>query len=140
MAGSAFPEKDQQPDEQALAAALGETRAHWDALVAHLGEQAGAGSSEWKHYGKKYGWQLKFSVKRRALIYLVPHEGNFLAGLALNPKAVAALDDTDLPPEFVEGVKAEKACHEGRPARVVVTGPAEIAMVKTLIGLKLGST
>jgi hypothetical protein len=88
MTGSVFDEKRAPPDEAALTHALGETKPLWDALIGHVAARCDGLEPEWKYYGKKHGWQVKFTHERRALLYLVPHEGSFLAGMALRPAAV----------------------------------------------------
>jgi hypothetical protein len=140
MTGSVFDEKRAPPDEAALTHALGETKPLWDALIGHVAERCDGLEPEWKYYGKKHGWQVKFTHERRALLYLVPHEGSFLAGMALRPGAVERLGDAGLPDEVVAGILAEKAYPEGQPARTEVTGPEKLPIVESLIDLKLATT
>ena len=138
MTGSAFFDRDVMPDEAALSATLGRTRVHWDAVVAHATAE-GDVEPVWKHYGKKHGWQLKLMRKRRALLFLVPHERSFLAGLALPADDLDAVRAAGLPADLIEAIQAGPVYREGRPARVEVTSQKDVKTVKKLIRLKRGA-
>jgi hypothetical protein len=75
---SVFDERSEPPDDAALGKALGRSKAHWDAIMRHV-EGIDGVSVEWKFYGKKHGWQVKALRKRKALIYLIPHQGSFFS-------------------------------------------------------------
>jgi hypothetical protein len=91
---------------------------------------------EWKFYGKKHGWQIKALRKKKALLYLIPHQGSFLAGMALDEQAVAAVRDSALPPTLVEEIVSAKPSPEGRPARVEVETKAQAELVRRLLAIK----
>jgi hypothetical protein len=131
-----FDDKTRGPDDAALGRALGKAKKSWDDIVEHVKGLPGV-SREWKFYGKKYGWQLKVADTKRALLYLVPHAGGFLAALALNDKAVAALRPQNLPASLIREIETAKAYPEGRPARIEVTNTKDAALVKKLLALKL---
>jgi hypothetical protein len=138
MTRNPFDDKDAKPDGKTLAAALGSTMTSWNAIVNELAERSGL-VQEWKFYGKKYGWQLKVATKKAAVIYMIPHEGSFLAALALPPKAVDAVRTSDLPPDVIREIEAAKTYSEGRPARVEVTGKKQLEVVRRLLAIKLES-
>jgi hypothetical protein len=137
MASPEFDDKSHAPDEASLAAALGKAKAHWDAIVRHAEKECDGLLREWKFYGKKYGWQLKFSDKRRAVLYLIPHRNSFLAAMALSPEAVGALREHDLPAALVREIEDAKAAPEGRPARVEVSSKKDADLVRQLLAIKL---
>jgi hypothetical protein len=125
------------PDDATLEQALGTTKKLWNAIVAHLDSLPNGLAREWKYYGKKHGWQMKVTDGKRAVLYLIPHDGSFRAALALNDQAVAALPSQKIPPSFVREITTAKAYPEGRPARVEVTGTGDLTVVKKLLALKL---
>jgi Protein of unknown function (DUF3788) len=125
------------PDDATIEQALGTTKKLWDAIVAHLDSLPNGLGREWKYYGEKHGWQVKVTDRKRAVLYLIPHDGSFLAALALNDKAVAALPSQKIPPRLVREIATGKTYPEGRPARVEVTSTKDLTVVKKLLALKL---
>jgi hypothetical protein len=136
---SVFDEKTEPPNEAALTQALGRSKAHWDALVRHVAGIDGV-TVEWKFYGTKHGWQIKAMRKKKALLYLIPHEGSFLAGMALDEQAVETLRGSALPAALVEEIAAAKPSPEGHPARVEVKTKAQAELVRRLLAVKVGHT
>lgn len=135
MTAPKFTDRSHPPTEAELASGLGDAASHWAGLVAHVVATAGA-VPEWKFYGAKHGWQLKLMSGRRALVYLIPRDGCFTAGLALDPAAVDALGSAGLPAELVREIREAKTYPEGRPARVVVRGSEDVAVAERLVALK----
>ena len=131
-----FVDKARAPDDAMLADALGRTKACWDAIVAHGLAAFDGVTSQWKFYGAKHGWQLKLLRKRRALLYLVPHEGTFLAGLALRESSLDRVRGARLPKGLVRSIEEAKAFVEGKPARVEVRSAKDVATVKKLLAIK----
>jgi hypothetical protein len=125
------------PNDATLEQALGKTKKVWDTIIDHLDQLPNGLVREWKYYGKKHGWQMKVTDRKRAVLYLIPHDGSFLAALALNDKAVAALPSQKIPPRLVREIAAGKTYPEGRPARVEVTSTSDLMVVKKLLALKL---
>jgi len=125
------------PDDATLEQALGKTKKVWDTIIDHVDQLPNGLVREWKYYGKKHGWQLKVTDRKRAVLYLIPHHGSFLAALALNDKAVAALPSQKILPRLVREIATAKTYPEGRPARVEVTSTSDLTVVKKLLALKL---
>ena len=129
--------RSKPPDDARLQKALGKTKKLWDAIVAHLDSLPNGFVREWKYYGKKHGWQMKVTDRKRSVLYLIPHDGSFRAALALNDQAAAALRSQKIPPSLVREITTAKAYPEGRPARVEVTSTSDLTVVKKLLALKL---
>lgn len=127
---------DAADEPREVAARLGKARPAWEALRAFLDAVPGA-TSAWKFYGAKHSWQLKVTMNRRALVYLIPRAGSFTAALALRRPAVAALRDSKLAAAQIREIEAAKPSPEGQPARIVVTGARQLAWVKQLVMIKL---
>jgi hypothetical protein len=138
--GSIFDDKESPPCGKDLAKAFGPAKALWDELMAHIAERHPQLTHEWKFYGKKHGWQLKYLMKKKkAALYLVPHEGSFLAGMALRPDGVEVVKSSGLPPELIEEIVNGKSYPEGFPARVEVTEHDDLESVKKLLEIKLAT-
>lgn len=132
-----FDDKSAPPDDVALTVALGRSKQAWDAALAHVRSIDGVDVA-WRFYGSKHGWQIKVTHRKKALLYLIPHAGKFVAATALPRHAVEALDDAGLPAALVAEIRAAKAYAEGTPARVEVSSAKQLAIVKRLLALKLG--
>src|SRR5262245_25573074 len=123
------------PDIRAL---LGRARPQWDALLRFLDGHDGV-TRAWKRYAGSHGWQLKVTAERRALLYLMPREGHFMAATALRPPAIAALRAGGVPDHVVREIEAAKASSEGKPARVEVRDRPHRELVERLVTIKLAS-
>ena len=125
------------PDDVTLAQTLGKTKNVWNAVVDHIDRLPNGLVRKWKFYGTKYGWQMKVTDGKRAVLYLIPHEGSFLAALALNDQAVAALRSQKIPLPLLREITTAKTYPEGRPARIEVTTKSDLTVVKKLLAIKL---
>ena len=96
-------------------------------------------ASEWKFYGAKHGWQLKVTMNRRALIYLIPRSGNFTAAVALREPAIAALRASKQFARQIRDTEQAPASPEGKPVRIVVTSARQTGPIKALVQVKLES-
>jgi hypothetical protein len=133
---SSFIDGTAQPSDAELDAALGRAKKHWDTILAAVEKALTGATQKWMFYGKKHGWQLKVTYKKRSLLYMIPQEKSFLAGLALPQKALAQLADIAVPAELVAEIKGSKKYSEGWPARVVVTNKKHATTVQRLVALK----
>lgn len=127
------------PSPAILAAALGSSRPRWEELIEGLASEYPSLRREWKHYGAKHGWQLKLLSGKRSVLYLIPKQGSFVAAVALNDAAVEALRASRCPAALVHEVLAARRAPEGRPARVDVRAKRDLATVRELVRIKLGS-
>ena len=134
-----FATKAKRPTKATLERALGRTQRHWDRVLEQTHRDHAGLVDTWMFYGPKSGWILKVAGKKRAVLWMSPRDGGFLASLALRDGAVAALRMTKLPRPFVEEIEGAKAWPEGRPARVRVTNLDHVRWIRTLVGLKLGA-
>jgi hypothetical protein len=137
MTSPVFDDAARPPDETALAAELGPSKRHWDDVLAWLADTHPGLRFTWKHYGAKYGWQLKVEDRRRAVVYLIPRRGCFTAALALDVDAVRAVEASRLPAELVRAIVEAPAQREGRAARLDVTSRRHVQHVRALIAIKL---
>jgi hypothetical protein len=129
--------KSKRPDDSVLTAMMGKAKKHWDTLINWFNEEHPGLIQEWKFYGEKYGWQLKIVDKKRAILYMIPHQGNFMAALALKEKAIASLKESNLPASLIKEIENAKAVPEGKPARVEVKSKEHVDLVMKLIAIKL---
>lgn len=139
MALSALDDRAREPDEAQAAAVLGEALGAWRELQAWLSAEAGVDRFEWGYSGKAWGWGLRAKAGKRAVLYMTPQRGTFLAGIVLGDRAVAAaLACAALPERVREAVAGAKRYAEGTGLRLPVERPADLASVRELVRVKLG--
>ena len=136
---NAFIGKPERPDDEELAEALGPAGPLWNRLRAELSTKLGIDSMEWKSYSPKAGWTLRLFHKKRAIVYLSPARGWFLASFALGDKAVRAALEAGLPAPILELIRGAKRYVEGTAIRIEVKRPKDVAVVTTLAAVKRDS-
>ena len=77
MATSMFADKNVKPDDKSLSEVLGKSYKFWEEIKSSLEKNFGPMTVEWKHYGQKSGWILKFFYKKRNLFFLKPQKNFF---------------------------------------------------------------
>jgi hypothetical protein len=129
-------DKSKTPDEKSLFEAVGDKAGYLTEILDHIKNEYDNIKIEWKHYGQKYGWQMKVLMKKRNLLFLLPFENDFRIGFVFGDKAVAACEKSDLPAELVENLLKEKKYMEGRGVRIDVKTDEDVKIVKTLLKIK----
>jgi hypothetical protein len=131
----AFADQSSPPTPKTLAAMLGPTSALWTRLVGDLKTAHGPLAEEW-NFGKAYGWSFRLKEPKRALVYMTPRRGHFLASFALGEKACAAAHDAGLPDAILAMIDAAPKYAEGRGVRIPVRTARDLASVERLAALK----
>lgn len=126
------------PPSHYLSSRLGGSQPLWDSLMTFVSSSCSEAVPNWKYYGVKYGWQLKWEYKKKAILYMIPHEGSFGAAMALKEPALSRLPHSSLPASLVAQILEGRMLPEGKAARVEVTGTEHVEQVKALLLLKMG--
>jgi hypothetical protein len=137
MALSVFTDKSKLPGDHDLAEALGETKQLWDQLKTYVKETYPDIIEDWKHYGKSSGWTMKLLKKKRNLFFSYSGQGHFTVVFVFGDKAVQAVENSSLPRDIINTLKAAKKYAEGRGLRVTVKNHDDLEIVKTLITIKV---
>jgi hypothetical protein len=114
MESSIFTDKSVQPDNYSLAQVLGENGNFWEAMKQHIRQKHGDVIEQWKFYSAKYGWTLKTLLKKRNLFFFTPLDGYFRIGFVFGDKAVAVIENSDLPGDIINELKNARKYAEGR--------------------------
>lgn len=136
MALSAFDDKASPPTDRALARMLGRTSALWARLKADLQGEYGPLVEEWSFAGKNYGWSFSLKQPKRALVYMTPCQGHFLASFALGEKACRAAHEAGLPSSILAIIDAAPKYAEGRGVRIPVRLQRDVDGVERLAAIK----
>ena len=138
MALSAFDDKASPPGRRALDEMLGPTSSLWSRLKDDLQAAHGPLVEEWSFAGKAYGWSFRLKQPKRALIYMTPCRGHFLASFALGEKACVAARDARLPSKLLALIDRAPRYAEGRGVRIPVRSVRDLAGVEQLAAIKAG--
>jgi len=136
MSLSIFGEKAEAPTEDALAAALGESKTLWDDIKKQVESICGNYNDEWKFYSKKAGWSFVARSGKRTILYLIPQDKYFKLNFVLGDKAVAAAQDAGLPESIVALIMEATPYTEGRSFMFDICSLGDVDSVKKLISIR----
>ncbi len=126
-----FDQKDVIPDERALKRSLGDVYSCYKEILSLTADCV----TEWKFYGKKYGWHLKVMIKGRALLYLVPLQESFRVGCGVRDAEKEALLNSTLPESAKQELRTAKKYPEGYPVRFSIRRKSDMKSVRLVIAL-----
>jgi len=136
MSLSVFGEKTEVPTEDALATALGESKALWGDIKKHVESACGNYNDEWKFYSKKAGWSFVVRSGKRTILYLIPQDKCFKVNFVLGDKAVAAAQDIGLPESIVALIMEATPYTEGRSFMFDIASFGDVDSVRKLTIIK----
>lgn len=136
MAKGIFREKERQPGEEMLREVLGSSAPLWRSLEDHIAEAFPDADNGWKYYGKAWGWSLVYQRKGKALCYLTPGEGTFMASMSFSDKGREAVWQTDLPEELKDAVEVAQHNPAGRVFDLDVRSEAALLVAERLLDIK----
>ena len=139
MALSAFDDKSKPPPKADLAATLGKSFIHWNALREILASRFVPLTEEWGYTSKSPGGVLRLKTRKRVIVYMAPREGYFLASFALGEKAVAAARESGLPDSVLEIIDSARKYAEGRGVRIEVRNSKDVRNVEKLAVAKMAN-
>jgi len=137
MQPNAFIGRAERPTDADLAEVLGSAGVLWDQLVLNLNEKHQVSVHEWNSYSPKAGWALRLKRKDRAIVYLSPGAGCFMAAFALGDRAVQAARLADFPDAVVQTINQARRYAEGTAVRIEVRTPEDVEIVERLAVIKL---
>ena len=137
MEHSIFMDKSVLPEDADLRGALGDTYELWMEIRDRVYEKYPEGIEEWNFPGKKYGWSFRIKDKKRAIIYLLPREGAFMAAFVFGGRALDAILKSDVSEQIKSDLEGAKVYAEGRGIRIPVPDRSALKDISSLIDIKL---
>ena len=136
MSIGAFTDKKQQPTEKEILAMIGPKLPLWEELIQHIRGNYPTEENFKFLYGKKYGWALRFRIRRQLLTSLYPTTGGFTAQVNLNPEAVEQA--LAIPPgkNVQDAIARATPYPEGRWLFIPVESADDVHDVKRLLVLR----
>ncbi len=132
----AFIGQAQEPTDLELAVTLGAVKPLWDQLIDELTREYKL-TREWNSYSLKAGWSLRLKREARNIVYLSPSKSGLMASFALSDTATQTARASRFSKHVLKIISEAKKYAEGTAVRIVVSGPADVAVVKMLAKIKL---
>ncbi len=137
MEYSIFMDKSQVPTDAELRGVLGDKYKLWMEIRDRVYEKYPEGIEEWNFPGKKYGWSFRIKDKRRAIVYLLPRDGEFLTAFVFGGKAFEVIKKSDVSAQIISDLESAKVYAEGRGIRIPVPDSSAQEDIFKLIDIKL---
>ena len=134
-----FGDRESEPAHDQLQATLGATAPLWDEIRARIARDHDPVVEEWIFPGMKWGWALRLKRKKRAVVYLTPCDGYFVAGTALGEKAIDAARDAGYPDELLDLIDAAPRYPEGSAVRIEVRSMDDVDSVERVAAVKMAN-
>jgi hypothetical protein len=136
---SIFVDKSRPPQDDDLAAMLGNTFVFWKDLKRLIASRFAPLSIEWGFSSKKTGWGLRLKREKRTILYMTPCKGYFMVSFALGEKAVEAARKSDLPASVLKVIDSAKKYAEGRGVRLEVRSAEDVRNAEKLAVIKMAN-
>ena len=135
MSRGAFTDRAQLPLQPEIEATLAGAGALWSELVSFI-ESGFRVRSDWKFYGKSYGWALAFKKSGKALVSLYPASGAFSVQLILKEEQIASIPAEAMIPELRLAIREANPYSEGRWIFLEASSRRELDVAKRLIEIR----
>lgn len=130
-------DKAHVPTDSDLKRALGDKYPLWMEIRDRVYLKYPEGKEEWNFPGKKYGWSFRIKDKKRAIIYLLPREKEFMAAFVFGGKAFETIKKSQVSPKIVSDLESARVYAEGRGVRIPVPDQSVLKDIFLLIDIKL---
>ncbi len=134
-----FGNKSNKPGENDLKKVLGPAAVLWHNIEDFIRNENGETKGEWKFYMKKTGWQLKTMLKKRNIFFFTPYKDYFRITFIFGDKAVAVVEQSDIPEILKETLRNAKKYMEGRGLSIEVKNGQDIENIKKFIEIKVNN-
>lgn len=137
MEENVFGDKTFVPDGTSVLEALGETGNLWLELRKEVQDDYGPAIEEWKYYGAKTGWTMRFASRRGSLFFFTAMRGGFCLSFVLGENAVEAALRSDLPKDILDTISGAAAHEGGKSLRIEVRDKEMAEVVRKLLKFKM---
>ena len=137
MDTSIFIDNTYKPEQKDLIAALGKTYNLWQDIINLVYLKYPNAVSDWNFPGQKYGWSFKIKDKKRAIIYLLPRDKQFMVAFNFGQEAFKKIMASKISEEIKHSLESAKVYAEGRGIRIEVRNQKPLKDISQLIDIKL---
>jgi len=130
-----FLDKDYQPTETAVLAALGAKQPLWKDLTQFISNNYPI-PGEWNFGGKNYGWNLWYRKSGKTLVTLYPQDGYFVAQIVLGKAQVEQALTLKLGKNVGTVLAETPQLHDGRWLFIKVKTQRDVKDIQQLLQVK----
>ena len=130
-----FLDKDYQPTETAVLAALGAKQPLWKDLTQFISNNYPI-PGEWNFGGKNYGWNLWYRKSGKTLVTLYPQDGYFVAQIVLGKAQVEQALTLKLGKNVGTVLAETPQLHDGRWLLIKVKTQRDVKDIQQLLQVK----
>jgi hypothetical protein len=130
-----FTDKEYQPTETAMLAALGTKRVLWEELTQFIADNYPI-PGEWNFGGKNYGWNIWYRMSGKTLVTLYPQEGYFIAQIVLGKVQVEQALSLKLGKNVGTVLTETPQLHDGRWLFIKVKTQKDVKDIQQLLQVK----
>lgn len=131
-----FTDKQHQPTEEEIYAAIALQLPVWQALIQFIRENYPCDEDFRFLYGKRYGWARRFRVRGKLLTSLYPTAGGFTVQLNLDPAALEQTQYMALAQNAQEAIARAHPYPEGKWLFIAVESAQDVEDIKHLLALR----
>lgn len=136
MSIGAFTDKKQQPTEDDVYAMIGPRLPLWKEFIQFIRENYPSDEDFTFLYGRKYGWALRFRIRRQLLTSLFPTASGFTVQVNLGPEAVEQALAMQPGKNVQDAISRAHPYPEGRWLFIPVESTNDVQDVKRLLALR----
>lgn len=130
-----FLDKNAQPSEGEMGAAMGAAYPLWQALVQFISSSYGM-STDLSYGGKNYGWNLWYRKSGKSLVSLYPQNGHLIAQVVLGKAQVEQALELSLGEHVGRMLRETPQLHDGKWLFIPVRNETDMEDVKQLLLVK----
>jgi hypothetical protein len=131
-----FTDKSSKPSVDEMSEAVSASKANLKALLDVIEEKFKA-KSEFKFYGKNYGWALNFRKSGKSLISIYPGDNMFTVQIILDKIQAVNAVNSDISEAIRDIINSTEEICEGKWIYIKVGPASEIKDIETLLKIRM---
>ncbi len=129
-------DKDERPNDEVLARALGKTKPAWDSFVSFIKENHPSFSGEWRYYSDGKSWLYKITRKKQTVCWVSVYPGMFKTAFYFPDRAGDLITTSKLNKGYIDQFVHGKRYGKTRGVIVAIKKLTDLNATKTLIDIK----
>ena len=135
MSYGIYTDRKQRPTEDEVAKIVSSKYDLWKNLITFINRKYKT-KSEYKFYGKNYGWALRFNKSGKSLIAFYPGNNEFTVQIILNKEQIYKALKSEISKKIISIIKSTSFVHEGKWLFIRITNKNDLNEIKTLLQIR----